>query len=60
MQKKTIDNMLSDLKEMTAEYDQPSPNFIPFYTYCFCVCTVALKHSTTCLLPYYIVDDVSM
>ncbi|KAG1957044.1 hypothetical protein F2P79_007257 [Pimephales promelas] len=26
MQKKTIDNMLSDLKEMTAEYDQPSPN----------------------------------
>lgn len=26
MQKKTIDNMLSDLKEMTAEYDQPSPD----------------------------------
>ncbi|XP_077087784.1 coiled-coil domain-containing protein 180 [Siphateles boraxobius] len=26
MQKKTIDNMLSDLKEMTVEYDQPSPD----------------------------------
>ncbi|XP_051748617.1 coiled-coil domain-containing protein 180 isoform X5 [Ctenopharyngodon idella] len=26
MQKKTIDSMLSDLKEMTAEYGQPSPD----------------------------------
>lgn len=26
MQKKTIDNMLSNLKEMTAKYGQPSPD----------------------------------
>ncbi|KAK2911716.1 hypothetical protein Q8A67_003849 [Cirrhinus molitorella] len=26
MQKKTIDSMLTNLKEMTAEYDQPTPN----------------------------------
>lgn len=26
MQKKMIDNMLSDLKEMIAEYSQPSPD----------------------------------